>query len=325
MQQAQDAMADQTAQQAQAALQQAADDALSLARRQDELRNRMQDASSDELTEMRGDQASLLRGLQNMADNLQADARASGGDPAMSAQLGRAMEAMQGAIESLEARTPSSSSAAARAEQAVGSLNQLALMAIAGSDQAGQTGAGQSGQDVVEQMGQLAQRQGELVTQAGQLAPMRLGQQAMAQQLSGMSERQQSVARDLQNVSQEPGAGDALGDLEQLAREADLLAEELARGRLTPEIVQRQERLFHRLLDAGRSLEREEFSEDRESERPGEFERVEVVPLSADQLGLVPYELPDGVELRRLTPAVRQLVLQYFERLNRAPVGEGSP
>jgi hypothetical protein len=94
MQQAQDAMADQTAQQAQAALQQAADDALSLARRQDELRNRMQDASSDELTEMRGDQASLLRGLQNMADNLQADARASGGDPAMSAQLGRAMEAM---------------------------------------------------------------------------------------------------------------------------------------------------------------------------------------------------------------------------------------
>jgi len=323
MQQAQDAMAQQGAQAAQAALQQAADDALGLARRQDELRDRMENASADDLTEMRGDQASLLRGLQNMADNLQAGTQATGSDPAISAQMGRAMEAMQNTIQSLEARAPSPESAAARAEQAVGSLNQLALMAIAGSDQeAGQTGAGQSGQDVVEQVGQLAQRQGELVTQAGQLAPMRLGEQAMAQQLNGMSERQQSVARDLQNVSQEPGAGDALGDLEQLAREADLLADELAQGRLTPEIVERQERLFHRLLDAGRSLEREEFSEDRESETPGAFERGAVVPLSADQLGLVPYELPDGGELRRLSPAVRQLVLQYFERLNGS---SGSP
>ena len=325
MQQAQDAMAEQTAQQAQAALQQAGDDALSLARRQDELRDRMQSASPDELTEMRADQASLLRGLQNIADNLQASAQATGGDPAMSAQMGRAMEAMQGAIQSLEARTPSPSSAAARAEQAVGGLNQLALMAVAGAEQAGQTGAGQSGQDVAKQVGQLAQRQGELLSQTGQLAPMRLGQQAMAQQLSGLSDRQQSVARDLQDVSQEPGAGDALGDLEQLAREADLLAQQLAQGRLTPEIVQRQERLFHRLLDAGRSLEREELSEDRESETPGIFERGDVIPLSAEQLGLMPYELPDGTELRRLSPAVRQLVLEYFERLNRAPAREGTP
>jgi hypothetical protein len=323
MQQAQAGMAEQTAQQAQAALQQAADDALSLARRQDELRDRMQNANPDELTEMRGDQASLLRGLQNMADNLQAGTQAAGGDPAMSAQMGRAMEAMQGAIQSLEARTPSPTSASARAEQAVGSLNQLALMAIAGSEQAGQTGAGQSGQDVARQVGQLAQRQGDLVSQTGQMAPMRLGQQAMAQQLSGLSEQQQSIAQDLQGVSQEPGAGDALGDLEQLAREADLLATQLAEGRLTPEIMQRQERLFHRLLDAGRSLEREEFSEDRESETPGLFERGDVIPLSAAQLGLMPYELPDGVELRRLSPAVRQLVLEYFDRLNRAPAGEG--
>ena len=32
-------------------------------------------------------------------------------------------------------------------------------------------------------------------------------------------------------------------------------------------------------------------------------------------------ELPDGEQLRGLTPAVRQLVLEYFERLNRAPAG----
>ncbi|GIT50644.1 MAG: hypothetical protein Ct9H300mP15_08570 [Gemmatimonadota bacterium] len=60
-------------------------------------------------------------------------------------------------------------------------------------------------------------------------------------------------------------------------------------GRLTPETVRRQERLFHRLLDAGRSLEREEFSEERESEQPGVFERGEVMPLTPDQLGALRY------------------------------------
>ena len=41
------------------------------------------------------------------------------------------------------------------------------------------------------------------------------------------------------------------------------------------------------------------------------------MPLTADQLGALRYELPNAVEMRRLSPAVRQLVLQYFERLNR--------
>jgi hypothetical protein len=322
MQQAQDAMSQQTQAAAQAALQQAADDALSLARRQDDLRGQMVGADPDRLASMRGDQASLLRGLQNLANNLQAGTQATGGDPALSAQLGRAMEAMQGTVEAMQGRSPSGAQAAGRAEQALGSLNQLALMAMASADQAGSMGAGQSGQDVAKQIGQLAQRQGDLLSQTGQLPPMRLGEQAMAQQLSDLSQQQGSVARDIENVSRAPGADDALGDLVQLAREAELLAQSLAEGRLTPEVVQRQERLFHRLLDAGRSLEREEFSEDRKSEAPGIFERADVIALSAEQLGIMPYELPDGGELRGLSPAVRQLVLEYFERLNRPPARE---
>ena len=102
-----------------------------------------------------------------------------------------------------------------------------------------------------------------------------------------------------------------------------MLAQQLGQGRLTPEIIREQERLFHRLLDAGRSLEREEFTEERESEAPGAFERGDVVPLSELQLGAMRYELPDGEQLRRLSPAVRQLVLEYFERLNRGDTEAG--
>jgi hypothetical protein len=151
------------------------------------------------------------------------------------------------------------------------------------------------------------------------MVPMRLGEQALRQQLEQLAQRQSQVAQDIETTSREPGADDALGDLDQLAAEAAALADELSRGRLSPEVLQRQERLFHRLLDAGRSLEQEEFEDEREATRAGEFERGDVVPLGDLQLGLMPYELPDGEQLRSLTPAVRQLVLEYFERLNRAP------
>jgi hypothetical protein len=319
MQQAQDRMAEQTLAAAQAALQQAADDALALARRQAALRERMENASPERLGEMRGDQGSLLRGLENLAGDVQAGTQATGGDPALSAQMGRAMEAMQGAIQAMDGRNPSPSQAASRAERALAELNQLALMAMASAAQAGSIGAGQSGQDIAEQIGQLAQRQGDLLARTGQLPPMRLGEQALAQQLGDLAQQQGGVARDIDDLARSPGADDALGDLEQLAREAELLADQLAQGRLTPDIVRRQERLFHRLLDAGRSLEQEEFSEERESETPGIFERADVVPLTPEHLGVLRFELPDAGTLRQLSPAVRQLVLEYFERLNRAP------
>jgi hypothetical protein len=323
MQQAQAGMQQSAQQQTQAALQQSADDALSLARSQAGLLERMQGANQDQLAQMRTEQASVLRGLQNLAQNLQAGTQSGGTDPAMSAQVGQAIEAVNGALQALDARRSSPSEAAQRAEQAIGDLNQLAMMAMAGADQANSVGAGQSGQDIADQVGQLAQRQGDLVAQTGDLVPMRLGEQALRQQLERLAERQGQMAQDIETTSREPGADDALGDLDQLAREAEALAAELAQGRMTPEVLQRQERLFHRLLDAGRSLEQEESSEDRESTQASAFERGEVVPLSALQLGLMPYELPDGEQLRNLTPAVRQLVLEYFDRLNRAPAAPG--
>jgi hypothetical protein len=317
MQQAQAGMQDQSQADVQAALQQSADDALSLARSQASLMERMRGASAEALSQMRSEQAAIQRGLENLAQNLQAGTQSTGTDPALSAQVGRALDATSQAMQALDTRRSSASEASQQAQQAINSLNQLAMMAIAGADQAGSVGAGQSGQDIADQVGQLAQRQGDLVAQGGEMVPMRLGEQAMRQQLERLAEQQAQVARDIDTASREPGADDALGDLEQLAREADLLAEQLGLGRLTPEVLQRQERLFHRLLDAGRSLEQEESSEERESTRAGGFERADVVPLTDLQLGLLQYELPTGEQMRSLTPAVRELVLQYFERLNR--------
>src|SRR5690606_9597849 len=140
-----------------------------------------------------------------------------------------------------------------------------------------------------------------------------------------LAQGQQSVSDRLGELSDMPSSEGAHGDLEQFAAEAAELAAELAAGRLTPETAQRQERLLHRLLVAGRSLERDELPAEPEADPAGAFERTEVRPLDPSQLGVMPYRLPDSEQLRALSPGVRQLILDYFERLNRERPLQGGP
>ena len=319
LQEGQQEMAQQLMQASQEALQRTATDALSLARAQSELRDQMRGARPDAQANLRGDEAALLEGVRNMANNLAGEMDAT--DDAsreVTSQMGRAMQVMQRTFQALEDQRGRAPSPLSSAEEAVGALNELALLAMAAAEQAGQGGQGQSGQEMMEQLEQMAQQQGSVNNQTGQLTPMQLGEQAQASQLQEIAERQEEIADGLDEMAAQPSEGEPLGDLEAMALEALELAQRLAGNRLDAETLQRQERLFHRLLDAGRSLEKDEFSEERESSAPDAFDRGEVDALSDQDLGALRFQLPPVETLRRLSPARRQMVLDYFERLNRA-------
>lgn len=254
-----------------------------------------------------------------MADRLSGE---TSGDPAsneVAAQMGQAMEAIQQTLDALESQRGNTPSPTSAADQAVAALNQAAVMAASAAKAAGQGPQGQSGEEVTEQLQQIAQQQGSVNRRTGQIMPMNLGQQAQSNQLREAASSQEKIAAQLNELADRPpDQAQALGDLQALAEEAQALAERLARERLDLETLQRQERLFHRLLDAGRSLEKDEFSDERESSTPGQFERNEVEVLSPEDMGALRFQLPSTEELRRLSPAQRQMVLEYFERLNRA-------
>ena len=304
-----------------AALGQTAADALALARTQSELRGRMQGAGADELAALRGDEAALAQGIRNLAENYaEGTEMAAPGARDLLAAVGQAMEHLDGTIEAMESPRARGPSPAAEAEAVVRSLNEVARLAMTSGQQQGQAQASASGSEQqMQQMQQLAQQQGEIMQDASALTPMRLGEETMSRQMEEMAGRQEDVADELEEMSEEEGAqeGDPLGDLSAFAEEARRLAEALAQGRLDPEVLRRQERLFHRLLDAGRTLERDEESEERESEEPGVFERAGVSALSADDMDALRFEMPGGAVLRALPPAQRALVIRYFERLNR--------
>jgi len=301
------------------ALERAATDALSLAREQTALQDRMRGAGPEDLANMRSDEAALLQGVRNMAEALSDEMSADQGSNEVAAQMGQAMEAIRETLDALESQRGDRPSPSTAAEQAVAALNEAAMMAASAAKAPGRGPQGQAGDEVTEELQQIAQQQGSVNQRTGQITPMKLGQQARANQLRAAAESQEKIARQLSELAQRPpDRAQALGDLEALAREAQALAERLARETLDAETLQRQERLFHRLLDAGRSLEKDEYSDEREASAPGQFERDAVELLSAEDLGALRFQLPPSEELQRLSPAQRQMVLEYFERLNRA-------
>jgi hypothetical protein len=104
---------------------------------------------------------------------------------------------------------------------------------------------------------------------------------------------------------------------EDFAEEAADLAQRLDAGQLDRETVDRQERLFRRMLDAGRTLQGEE--EDEQKERESTTAREGNIRLPADfrrnVAGPESIRLPSWEELRLLSPEERRLVTDYFRRL----------
>ena len=301
--------------------------ALALARRQSELLEEIADASASELAALRGDEAAIAQGIRNLVENYAAETEmAAPGARDLLTAAGQAMEHVDGAIRAMESRRSRGRSPAAGAEAVVRSLNEVARLAIASGQesQAQGSASASASEQMMQQLQQLAQAQGEIMQDAASLSPMQLAEETLAQQMEEMAGRQEEVAQELGDVA-EDGEGeevDPLGDLSALADEARRLAEAMAQGRLDPEVLRRQERLFHRLLDAGRTLERDEESETRESETPGAFVRAPVGPLNRADVDALRYRLPGGDVLQALPPAQRALVVRYFQRLNRdeAPV-----
>jgi hypothetical protein len=174
----------------------------------------------------------------------------------------------------------------------------------------------------MEQMAQMAQQQGQLGQQgAGLLPQMGQGGSQLQEQLRALGARQRALAEQLERMragGQMPGAAD-------LAQEARDLARALEAGRLDRPTIERQERLFRRMLDAGRTLQGEEKDEKQERQSTtAKDDSVRLPPALRTRLGGDDQVLriPSWEELQQLSPEERRLVVEYFRRLQEKVNGE---
>ena len=298
------------------ALDRALAETAALARRQQEVAGALRGGEAGAATRAR--QAAIEEGTHAIEQEISAAAgRHALVSPQLEAALGYAQNQMKQAREQLEQGDPNSATAAPFAEQALDALNATAHALVRTAERVAGAKSGSGFQEALEQLARMAQQQQGMNGDAQGLLPMMgSGGDAVMQRLRELAGRQRALAEQLERLQ----AGGDAGAAGALAQEARELARQLEAGRLDARTVERQQRLYRKLLDAGRSLSGDEPDQQKE--------RTSRSATSADSIHIPAALLPGATgsapklryptwdELSGLTPEQRRMVLEYFRRLN---------
>jgi hypothetical protein len=263
----------------------------------------------------RSEQAAIEEGVQKLLEQMkQVGGQNALVSPQIAGALGAAQLQMQQTREAISSASPNSREAAEQAGGAVDALNTAAHQLLRAREDVSGSQSGSGLEEALERMAQLAQQQGGLGRQGAGLLPM-VGSSAVREQLQRLAARQRALAQELERLR---GQGDMAG-AGQMAEEAKELARRLEAGRLDRSVVERQARLFRRMLDAGRTLQGRE--EDQKKERQSTTATDDSVHLPPSLRARLRGEgerlrVPTWEELQQLSPEERRLVVDYFRRLS---------
>jgi chromosome segregation ATPase len=141
-----------------------------------------------------------------------------------------------------------------------------------------------------------------------------------AQRLQQMAAQQEMIRQGLEELQQNfDQAKDLLGDVDQLQREMEDAQKDLAEKHVDPRLMERQQKILSRLLDAQRSIRQQEMSPQRESKTATLAERQSPPPIP-EELLKKDRTLEEDV-LRgsddRYPSQYRKLVEEYFRALSK--------
>ncbi|MFL5612169.1 MAG: Ig-like domain-containing protein [Gemmatimonadaceae bacterium] len=266
--------------------------------------------------EMRGQQSAVKQGVDEAAQRMEKAGQKS------SLLSGRSQRAMSEAQQKVAQATQQMSEQRG-AQQSAGSLSDAAeslnraAASLARDRERVNTASSASGfSEMLQQLQEMAKKQGSINAQAQGLMPMPGGQMSSEMQATAraLARQQRGVAQQLDEMGEGAGGDRAA----QLAKEARQLADALDGGRIDGTTLARQQQLFRRLLDAGRSLEKDEREDTNKREAKSAKGDEQFTPTNTDAKGknASKFREPDWNELRGLTADERRAILDYFKRIN---------
>jgi hypothetical protein len=262
---------------------------------------------------IRAEQAAIEEGVKKLLEQMkEAGGKNALVSPQIAEALGAAQLQMRQAREAISSAAPNSRRAAEQAGGAVDELNAAAHQLLRARDEVSGARSGSGLAEALERLAQLAQQQGGLGKQGAGLLPM-AGRGAVQEQLRQLAAKQRALAQELEKLQGKGGISGA----GQMAEEAKELSRQLEAGRLDRQVVERQERLFRRMLDAGRTLQGREEDEQKERQSiTASEDSVRLPPaLRARLRGEDGIRVPTWEELQQLSPEERRLVVDYFRRV----------
>jgi hypothetical protein len=288
-----------------------------LAERQLAVQEQLQ-SGAEASASLRAEQGAIEEGVQRLLEQVRKTAGKNAlVPPQIGAALGGAQLQMQKTREAIASAMPNVREGAEQAGGAVDALNSAAHQLIRARGEISGSSSGSGLAEAMERMAELAKQQGGLGKQAAGMLPM-MGSAGIQQELRRLAQHQRALAEELQRMR---GQGNLPGAAE-LADEAEELARRLDAGRLDRQLVERQERLFRRMLDAGRTLQGTEEDERKERQSTtAAGDSVRLPPALRAKLSGENGQLrvPTWEELQQLSPEERRLVVDYFRLLSELP------
>lgn len=287
---------------------------IQLAREQDQLQQQARRGASP--SELRPQQSTLQQGVEKSAQRLQeAGSRSS----LLSQRSLRTVTDARRQVEEATRQTQTSGNptqVANAMRDASEALNQAAASLVRDRERAETANSASGFEEMLQQLQQMAQQQQGLNAAAQSLLPTpgaQLG--AEGQQTARQLGRQQrEVAAKLDDM----GDRDDSGRSDELAREARQIAQALEAAQLDAAVLERQQRLFRKMLDAGRLMEQDEQEDTGKREAKSWTGSETFAPQGAQTSGRsgARFQPPTWNDLRGLTPEERRLVLEYFKKIN---------
>lgn len=299
---------------------------ISLSKQQEELKNQNQklDPTSSKLNQVAQKQSDLKSELERTLKQMsELSQKTFAITPEMGKAMGDAKNYMENAIEAFQNRN--SQAAATSQGGSMKSLNESASLMKAGMESMMQ-GGGQGGMmSLMQQLGKMSQMQMSLnnMTQMlqqslnGQMTPQ---QQAQLQRLAQEQQMIQKSLDELNKEAQKSGKSKSLpGNLENIMKQMQEVVSDMSTQKLNGDIVQKQERILSRLLEAQRSINERDYEKDRESKAGKEFVRESPADLNLNSekgKNKIKDELNKAIQEGYLKD-YEELIRKYYEVLQK--------
>ena len=290
-------------------------------------RTRIPGGSGTRIAVLTEDQQGLLGGASLVANDIVTMAQKT---MFISPSIGRALGQTLNSMERAEGQLAEQQRDTASGEQlaAMKALNETVLALQRAMRNMANSGSSSGMMDLIERLQGMARQQTGINDQMDRMMDQTNGGMDLETQaqVSRLAARQEALRKSLQQLrrEQQDQQGQVLGRLQEIESEMEDTVRELQQYRIDPALVERQQRILSRLLDASRSI-RGQKRENRRRAAPGE----DVVDLPS------PGGLPD--ELTRLERAIRddipgrtedgaypreyeELIRAYFRALSHIPV-----
>ncbi len=231
---------------------------------------------------------------------------------------------LSGSLEQMAERSQSKASVASR--QALGGINDLAFMIanLLEQDQNSQGGSG-SGQpsmdQMIEQMQQMGENQQQLNQQLQDMVNEMQGERLTQDQmdrLDQISKQQNAIRKQLQELRRngQLESGDQLGsEIERMIEEMEDTINDLRGGALDPTLIERQQNILSRMLEAENALQERDEEEKREGEAATNPQSATPPELTLEELEKQIRSRLNDPNFTKYSPDYQRLIEKYFELL----------